>query len=137
MNYRIERINSEMLKSLSDIIRNRLKDPRVSELVSVLRVDCAKDLQTAKIYVSIYGDKDKKKSTFDGLKNTAGFIRRELSKDFNFLHSVPELTFLNDDSAEYSQHINSILEEIKKQELENTSNSPIQNKRENGDNDEK
>ena len=56
MKFRLERINSEMLKSISEIIRNKVKDPRVSEMVSVTKVVTAKDLRTAKVYVSIYGD---------------------------------------------------------------------------------
>ncbi len=116
MSFRLERINSEMQKSISDIVTNRLKDPRVTEMVSVLKVDTAKDLKTAKVYVSIYGDKDKSAATFDALKKTAGFIRKELSVDFKDLRVVPSLSFFLDTSMEYSEKINTLIQEIKNNE---------------------
>ena len=60
MSYRIERINSEMLKSISNIIANRVKDPNVEGMVSVLDVNVTKDLKYAKVYVSVFaGDSQK------------------------------------------------------------------------------
>lgn len=112
MNVRLERINSEILKELSIIIRT-LKDPRITEMVSVLSVDTAKDLKTAKVYVSIYGDKDKTEETFRALVHSGGFIRKELSKVMRELKSVPEIKFILDTSMEYSQKINTLLEGIK------------------------
>lgn len=116
MAYRSERINSEMSKSLTNIIINKIKDPRLSEMVSVTKVDVAKDLKTAKAYVSIYGDKDKVQSTFEALCRSSGFIRRELAQDFKDIRTIPEFTFILDTSMEYSQNINALLESIKKQE---------------------
>lgn len=114
MSFRVQRINSEMLKAIVEIIRNRIKDPRVSEMVSVMDVDVAKDLKTAKVYVSIYGDKEKAKSTFAALINCAGFVRHELSIDFKDLRIVPEIRFILDETMEYSQKISEKLEEIKR-----------------------
>ena len=57
MSYRIDRLNSEMRKVIADVIDNKVKDPRVTEMVSVSRVEVAKDLKTAKVYLSLYGDK--------------------------------------------------------------------------------
>ncbi len=110
MSYRIERINSEMLKSISDIISNRIKDPRVDGMVSVLEVDVSKDLKYAKVYVSIYSDNADK--TLRALNNCAGFIRKELSLDFKDLKSVPQVTFILDTSEEYSRKINDILKDL-------------------------
>ena len=110
MSYRIERINSEMLKSISDIIANRVKDPRVEDMVSVLEVDVTKDLKYAKVYVSIYGDNAE--GTLAALNKCAGFIRKELSVDFRDLKSVPQLTFILDTSEQYSQKINTILKDL-------------------------
>ena len=110
--FRIERIDSELQKSLADIINNRLKDPRLEAMVSVLKVDVAKDLKTAKVYVSLYGEPEKVKTAFEVLGLSAGFIRRELAHDFRALRNVPQLTFLLDTSEEYSQKINAILKEI-------------------------
>lgn len=115
MNHRSERVNSEMQKSLVLIIRDKVKDPRVSEMVSVTKLDVAKDLKTAKVYVSIYGDQDKAKATFEGLKLSAGFIRHELAQDFKDIRTIPELNFIIDESAEYGQNIEKLLSQIRKQ----------------------
>lgn len=115
MSYRIERINSEMRKALSQII-GKLKDPRMTEMVSVSYVDVAKDLKTAKVSVEIFGDKDEDKirATYDTLCRSSGFIRKELSRVFHDLRTIPELTFTIDNSLEYSRQIDKILEDIKK-----------------------
>ena len=110
MSYRIERINSEMLKSISDIISNRIKDPRVEGMVSVLEVDVSKDLKYAKVYVSIYADDAQK--TLKALNNCSSFDRKELSADFRDLKSVPQVTFILDNSEEYSKKINDILKDL-------------------------
>lgn len=111
MNVRLEKINSEILRELSAIIRD-LKDPRIVGMISVLSVDTAKDLKTAKVYISIFGDKDKKQETFDALVHSSGFIRKELSESLRDLKSVPQIKFILDNSIEYYQKINTILEGI-------------------------
>lgn len=115
MSYRAERINSEMRRALSQII-SRLKDPRITEMVTVTDVNVAKDLKTAKVRVEIFGDgeSEKVKETFDTLCRCAGFIRKELSQVFRDLRTIPELTFIMDNSLRYSEQIDKILEEIKK-----------------------
>ncbi len=116
MNYRIDRLNGELQKEITNIINNKVKDPRVTAMVSVLSVDCAKDLKTAKVYLSIYGDETAVNTTFDALVKCAGFIRKELSVIFHDLRTIPTLTFILDKSAQYGAKIESILEEIKKNE---------------------
>ena len=116
MNYRIDRLNGEMQRTISEIIEHRIKDPRVSELVSVTSVNVAKDLKTAKVYLSIFGHADKVKTTFDAVCRCAGFIRSELAREFRDLRCVPELRFQMDTSMEYSKKIESILSDIKKDE---------------------
>ena len=113
MSYRQERINSEMRKVLSQII-SKLKDPRVSAMVSVTSVVVAKDLKTAKVSVEIFGENGDADETFNALCRCAGFIRKELSVEFHDLRTIPELTFVRDNSLQYSSNIERILEEIKK-----------------------
>ena len=111
MNFRIDRINSELQKSVSEIIR-RLKDPRISSMISVLEVDTARDLATAKVYISCYGGDAEE--TLAALKKCSGFIRHELRNEYRELRSVPELTFLLDTSMQYGEKIDAILEGLKK-----------------------
>lgn len=71
-------------------------------MVSVSRVEVAKDLKTAKVYLSLYGDKSKIDDTFAAVARAGGFIRKELSLAFRDIRQVPELRFIKDDSLDYS-----------------------------------
>ena len=105
---KMTRINQEIVKALSDILRNDLKDPRVDMLTSVTGADAGTDLKTCKVYISTYGDEDKMSDTLDALKNAEGFIKRQLASKLN-LRNTPALTFMPDNSISYGMHIESIL----------------------------
>ena len=107
--YRRGRINEEMQKELTVILR-RVKDPRVSDaFISITAADCTADLKYAKIYYSAMGGD--KKEIAKGLRAAAGFIRRELASSLN-LKMTPELTFIEDASVAYGAHIASILNKL-------------------------
>jgi ribosome-binding factor A len=99
-----------MQKCLSEIIKYKVKDPRISEIVSILSVSVSKDLKSAKVTVSIFGEE--KDSSFAALKNTASYLRKELALEMKNVRTVPELSFVLDNSMEYSRHINSILSDL-------------------------
>ena len=117
MTYRLERINEEIKKELSRLVNNKLKDPRISKLVSITKVKTTSDFRYAKIFVSIYGDKQQQEETIKGLKSAGGFLRRELGKVIR-LRYTPELIFEIDNSIDYGMHIDSILRDIKNSEKE-------------------
>lgn len=108
-NYRKGRINDEMAKELAMAMRT-VKDPRVSDaFVSVTAVDVTADLKYAKVYYSfLRGDK---KEIAQGLKSSAGFLRRHIAQKMN-LRVTPELSFIFDDSITYGAHINGLLNKI-------------------------
>ena len=116
MPFRIQRINSEMQKSLSVTIQTKLKDPRIAGIVGVTKVDCAKDLKTAKVYVSCYGSKEERLKALEAIKSSAGFIRRELASDLKDIRTVPQLTFFADESGEYAGRIDELLAGLNKKE---------------------
>lgn len=100
---RINRINEEIQKELSMLLRT-LKDPRVQGgMVTVTHVDTTTDLRAAKVYISVL-DKDREADTIRGLKSAAGYLRRELGAAVQ-LRSTPELQFIADDSIEQGAHI--------------------------------
>lgn len=105
------RINEEVKKALSVIIRDEIKDPRVAPMTSVTRVMVAPDLKTAKIYISVLGTHEEADETLKGLRSAGGFIRKQLASTVNLRHT-PELIFLKDDSIEYAIHISSLLDEM-------------------------
>ncbi|MBE6983848.1 MAG: 30S ribosome-binding factor RbfA [Ruminococcaceae bacterium] len=96
---RIGRINEEIQKELSNLIRN-LKDPRVQDtMISVTRVEATPDLRWAKVYVSFLQE-DKAEDVLKGLKSASGYLRRELGSTLN-LRYTPELQWEKDDSITY------------------------------------
>ncbi len=113
-NTRISRINDEILKEVSQIIRGELKDPRIGVLTSVVSVDTTEDLKYCKIFVSVLGNDDEKNNVMVALKNAAGFVRRLLAQRIN-LRATPELTFKLDESAEYAIHMDQLLNQIAKE----------------------
>ena len=107
---RLGRIDEEYRKEISNIISYKLKNPNVTGMISVTKVNVTNDLKFAKVYVSILNSKNIK-NTLAGLKKSSGFIRSELAKKVN-LRNTPELIFEIDDSLEYGARIDSILKEI-------------------------
>ena len=94
------RINAEIQRELSDLIRNEMKDPRVHMMTSVTRVAAAPDLKTCKVYISVLGSEEDRNETMTGLKKAEGFLRSGLARRLN-LRNTPELIFLSDTSIEY------------------------------------
>ena len=102
------RVTSDIHRELADLIRT-LKDPRISELTSIVKVDVSGDLSYAKVYVSTIDGAEATKETVKGLKNASGYLRRELSSRVK-LRKTPELKFIADDSIIRSAHIASIID---------------------------
>ena len=96
---RIVRINEEIQKELSSLIRN-LKDPRVQDtMISITHVETTPDLRWAKVYVSFLQE-ERAKDAMAGLKSAGGYLRRELGSALN-LRYTPELNWALDDSITY------------------------------------
>lgn len=110
--YRSGRINEEIKRELSSIIQNDLKDPRLSAMISITKVDVTKDLRYAKVFVSIFGKEEEKASTLNALKSSAGFMRKEIGHRVN-LRFTPELIIELDNSIEHGMHIDYLLQKIK------------------------
>jgi ribosome-binding factor A len=111
--YRLDRISEEIRKEVSSIIRNNVKDPRISDMATIVKVVTSSDLSTAKLYVSVLGSDEERESSMLGLKNAAGYIRKELGKRLDIRH-IPDLVFILDKSIDYSIEIAKKLEEISK-----------------------
>jgi len=105
------RINGEVQKELSRIIREELKDPRIHPMTSVMEVEVAPDLKTCKAYISVLGSEEEGKDTIKGLKQAEGFIRRELAHTVN-LRNTPQIRFLLDQSTEYGVTMSRLIDEI-------------------------
>ena len=112
------RINSEVQRALSELIRMGVKDPRVSSLTSVTDVEVAPDLKTAKVFVSVLGDEKKQKDTLEGLKSAMPYLRSQLARSIN-LRNTPELRFQLDTSIEYGMHMSELINKVQSSEQNN------------------
>ena len=105
------RINEEVFRELSNIIRGELKDPRISPMTSVVSVEVAPDLKTAKAYIIVLGDEEPAKKTMAGLKSCGGFIRHLLAQNLN-LRNTPEITFVLDQSIAYGVRMSKLIDDV-------------------------
>ena len=106
-----DRINAEMQKELSRIIREELKDPRIPVMISVVAAEVAPDLKTCKAYISVLGDKSVQEGTAAALKSAAGFIRRQVAHNLN-LRLTPEISYIMDQSIEYGAEMSQKIDQV-------------------------
>lgn len=112
-NYRGGRINEEVKREISIIIRDEIKDPRMTAIVSITSVKVSKDLRYAKVFVSIFGkNEEEKNETFAALKSASGYVRREVGQRMN-LRNTPQIIFELDDSISYSMRIEELIDKVK------------------------
>ncbi len=112
------RVNAKVQRALADIIRNRLHDPRIGLMTSVVSVQVAPDLKTCKTYISILGDEAEQERTMEGLHSALGFIRRELAASLN-LRNTPEIILIHDQSIGYGVDMISKIESVSAADAEN------------------
>ncbi len=105
------RINAEVQRELSTLIREECKDPRIHPLTSVIAAEVAPDLKTAKIYISVLGDEEALASTIKGLKSAASHLRSKLARSLN-LRNTPELTFVGDCSIAYGVTMSKLIDDV-------------------------
>ena len=105
------RVNSEVMHELSNIIRNEIKDPRISTMTSVVAVEVTPDLKYCKAYISVLGDDAARKDTYEGLKSAEGYIRKKLASTVN-LRNTPQITFVMDQSIEYGVNMSKLIDDV-------------------------
>ncbi len=107
------RINMEVQRELSEIIRSGIKDPRIHPMTSVVSVEVTPDLKYCKAFISVLGNEDAGKATIEGLKSAEGFVRRELARRVN-LRNTPQIKFILDQSIEYGVNMSHLIDEVTK-----------------------
>ena len=105
------RVNAEVQRELSNILRAGIKDPRVAPMTSVVAVEVAPDLKTCKAFISVLGNEEAQANTMAGLKSAEGYIRRELARTIN-MRNTPEIRFIVDQSIEYGVNISKKIDEV-------------------------
>ena len=114
MSRRIERLNSLIRRDVSELVRYEVKDPRVSGVVSVTRVNTSVDVQHARVYVSVYGTLREKENTIAALQSAAGFIRRQLRGRLE-TRQVPVLRFILDDTLTEGNQMLDLIDSLTEQ----------------------
>ena len=108
------RVNTEVQRELSNIIRGGIKDPRVAPWTSVVAAEVAPDLKTCQAYISVLGDEKAQADTLEGLQSAEGYIRRELARTLN-MRNTPEIRFILDQSIEYGVNMSRKIDEVTKE----------------------
>ncbi len=111
MSRRTERVNDAIQVELGDLIKRRVKDPRLCELTSITQVITSADLRHARVFISVMGDDEQKAETLKCLKSASGYLRRELSQRFTMRYT-PELIFEADDSIEKGVHLLDVIQNL-------------------------
>ena len=105
------RINEDVARVISVILREDVKDPRISPIVSVTEAIVAPDLTTAKIFISVLGSDEDGERTMEGIKSSAGYIRHQLAERLN-LRNTPVLDFILDKSIAYGVDMSHKIDEV-------------------------
>jgi ribosome-binding factor A len=108
---RADRVGEQVLKEISQLLLQGLKDPRLDDVV-VTGVRMTRDLRIARTYFSISGGPDRIQQALEGFRSAKGFIKRELAGRLG-LRYMPDLQFFYDESFDYGERIERILKNIK------------------------
>ncbi|MDQ1257900.1 MAG: ribosome-binding factor [Candidatus Hydrogenedentes bacterium] len=111
---RAERVAELIRQEIASLITKGLKDPRIG-FVSVMSVRMSSDLRYANVYISLFGDERERKSSLVAMRNSAGWVRREVGKAIR-LRFTPEIRFFPDDTLEEVYHLEEIFHKLHGQE---------------------
>ena len=107
---RVERVEALIRQEISDILRDKVSDPRVG-FVTITRVEVSPDFKNASIFVSVFADENKKKEAMQGLYSATGFIQHELGQMLE-LRVTPRIRFVQDDSLERGSRVLGIMDKL-------------------------
>lgn len=108
---RVDRLNSLLKEVITEVIRGDVRNPRIAKLISVTQVDITRDLQHAKVYISVIGTDKEKADTLEALQEAAGFIAIKASKKV-VMRYFPVLTFKLDQTVEQQLRVDELLGKI-------------------------
>ncbi|HXJ05833.1 MAG TPA: 30S ribosome-binding factor RbfA [Candidatus Acidoferrum sp.] len=112
-NHRHERVGEEIAHEINAMLAGELKDPRLEGMVVVSEVRVQPDMKHARVFINMQGSAREQNDAIKALEHAAGFIRRELIERLQ-LRRLPELHFTLDHSQEYTERIDQLLKEMKK-----------------------
>jgi ribosome-binding factor A len=112
---RIERINHLLRQEIADLLSREVKDAALAgALISITEVDTSPDLRSAKVYFSVYGDDEERRSALAHLNHASGFLHRNLKERLDLRH-IPHLEFIVDQSLERGDRIMRLMRSIEQE----------------------
>ncbi|MEM7206701.1 MAG: 30S ribosome-binding factor RbfA [Pseudomonadota bacterium] len=102
------RVADQIQRELSVLVRNGVKDPGISSMLTISAVDVSRDLSIAKVYVTVL-DEAKRESSMEALKRASGFLRSQVATTLR-MRSVPQLRFYYDESIERGQKLSGLID---------------------------
>lgn len=123
-NFKNQRRNEDLRRELSVLIRDEIKDYRVSPMTNVTGVSLTPDLQFCKVYVSVLGEEQQLERTIEGLRAAGGYLRRELAQRLNLRHT-PELQFVSDHSVSYGARMDALISRVSREDAERPVGVPV------------
>jgi ribosome-binding factor A len=114
--HRQEKLGELIAAELSELLRTRVKDPRVG-FASITHVEVSGDLRHAKVFVSVMGSPEEREATMQGLKNATGFLRHELATRL-VIRFMPEILFKLDKSIEEGSRILELIHRVEQEDLQ-------------------
>lgn len=114
MEHRVERVRELLIREISDIVRNHVKDPRIPEFLTITDAKVSKDLQQAIIYFGVSGNPGSRNKAQEALNSASNFMRSILKERVS-LRYIPYLKFIYDESIDRADRINTILKTIERE----------------------
>lgn len=114
--HRQEKLGELIAEEISDLLRTRVKDPRVG-FASITHVEVSGDFRHAKIFVSVMGNPEERQETMKALKHASGFLRHELASRLTVRY-VPEIDFRLDTSIEKGARVLDLIHQVEQEELQ-------------------
>ena len=109
-NWRQDQLGEVISRELSDLLRTRLKDPRVG-FASITAVDLSADLRHAKVFVSVMGDEQEQRATLAALHHASGYLRHELAQRLTVRYT-PDISFRLDQSIAHGAHLLDLINQV-------------------------
>ena len=122
MSQRTDRLDSQIQQELMDLMQREMKDPRVG-FATITRVETARDLGHARVWVSVYGTDEDQARSLDALRDAAPWLRRRLAERLHIRH-VPELSVRRDESIETGDRVLRLLRELEDERGEDEADAP-------------
>jgi ribosome-binding factor A len=116
MNTRNEKVKKALIREISEIIQHKIKDPRIEGIISVTDIELSPDMRYAKVYISIFGDKEKKEQIMEAIEESAPQIRKYIGRTVR-LRYTPDLHFTLDESLERGSRLTELIDKVSRGEL--------------------